>query len=268
MRVASLLTALTGLAVAGGTTYLARDYLTPAPVEATREAAPETVPVIVAKADIGFGQAIEAHMLNIIEWPADAAPAATFTSFDQLLPSDGQGLRRAKRPFSQGDIILAPKVSDFGEKVTITQTLDPSRRAMALTVNAQTSAGGFVTPGDFVDIVLTRGGGGGLTTHTIMQNVRVIAVDQMSDENNDNPMVARTVTVDVSPDEAQRLSLAQSAGRLSLTLRSFEETEDAQELEAVSLVDLLDGPVVDSEGERQKRVRIRRGTELSDTILN
>ena len=267
MRLASILTALTGLAVAGGTTYFARDLLM-APVEVAEPVAPRTVPVVVAKADILFGQAIEPHMLNVIDWPADAAPAAAFGRLEDVLPADGQEARRAKRPFSQGDILFAAKVSGYGEKVTITQTLDPSRRAMALTVNAQTSAGGFVTPGDFVDVVLTRGGGGTLVTNTIMQNVRVIAVDQMSDENNDNPMVARTVTVDVSPDEAQRLSLAQSAGRLSLTLRSFDEIEGEQELDAVSLVDLLDGPVVDSEGERQKRIRIRRGTELSDTILN
>jgi len=267
MRLASLFTALTGLIVAGGTTYLARDYLTPAPAEANNAEMSATVPVVVAGSDIAFGQTIESHLLSTIAWPVHAAPPGAFEGFDKLLPESGQDARRAKRAFSKGDIILASKVSDFGEKVTIIQSLEKSRRAMAITVDATSSVGGFVTPGDFVDIVMTRGSRDDMRAITILQNVRVIGVDQTADENDDSPQIARTVTVDVSPDEAQRLSLAQSAGRLSLTLRSLDNEVD-EPLESVRLRDILQEKSPVPEDAPRQTIRVRRGTEVSDAELN
>jgi pilus assembly protein CpaB len=265
MRLTSLLTALTGLAVAGGSVYLARDFLqNSAPVAEASEAT--TVPVVVAGADIAFGQPLEAHMLTTIDWPRNAVPTGAFQGFDNLLPADGQESRRAKRAFSKGDVVLSSKVSKFGEKVTITQTLDASRRAIAITVNAQTSVGGFVTPGDSVDIVLTRGSGEDLRAVTILQNVRVIGVDQTADENNDAPSIARTVTVDVSPEEAQRLSLAQSAGRLSLTLRSVEATND-EPLESIRLRDIMQEKSPVPQDAPRPTILVRRGVTVTEDAV-
>jgi pilus assembly protein CpaB len=139
---------------------------------------------------------------------------------------------------------------------------------MSLTVNAQTGVGGFVTPGDEVDIVLTRGGGDEMRALTILQKIRVIGVDQRSDEQSDQAIVARTVTVEVTPEQGQKLALAQSAGMLSLSLRSLE-TEEDKPLEAVRLSDLLveKSPVED--GAPKAVVRVRRGaTEITEQIVN
>ena len=125
-------------------------------------------------------------------------------------------------------------VSGFGEKVTIVQALAPGHRAMSIKVNAETGVGGFVTPGDRVDILLTQGRNETLKTVTILQNARVIGVDQTADTRADSPEIARTVTVEVSPEEGQRLALAQSAGTLSLTLCTLEATNDAP-LESIGL---------------------------------
>lgn len=276
MRLSSIFTALTGLAVAGGSVYFARDYiqLAPAPAEASVQS--QTVRVIVAARDIGFGQEIQPGSLTTIDWPRDALPAGVFTDFDDVVATGSNPSRRARRPIAQGELILRNRVSDFGEKVTIVQTIGADHRAMAIEVDAETAVGGFVTPGDRVDIVLTVGSRANLRAVTILQNIRVIGVDQEADEQTDQPVVARTVTVAVTPDESQKLALAQRAGQLSLTLRSVEDTED-RALTTTRLNDLLREPEPAPEpgaepaAEDQVRksvIRIRRGTEVTETLLN
>ncbi len=269
MRLSALITALTGLAVAGGSVYLARDYIQIQPSAAQASAESETVGVIVAARDISFGEAIEAGTLTSIDWPRAALPAGVYTDFDELLASNGQPPRRARRPISQGELLLRPKISQFGEKVTIVQEIGPEHRAMAIDVDAETAVGGFVTPGDRVDILLTEGTKENLRAITILQNIRVIGVDQEADQQTDKPSVARTVTVEVSPDQGQRLALAQRAGRLSLTLRSIQDTED-RALQMTRLVDLLHEPEPEAEEEAPRKpvIRVRRGTEMSESVIN
>ncbi|WP_050931380.1 Flp pilus assembly protein CpaB [Aestuariivita boseongensis] len=273
MRLSAIFTAMTGLAVAGGSVFFAKDYIQPAPAEASVQS--ETVSVIVAARDISFGEEIKPGTLTSIEWPRNSLPVGVFTEFDELVAASNTPARRARRPISQGELILQNRVSDFGEKVTIVQTIGADHRAMAIEVDAETAVGGFVTPGDRVDIVLTAGTNDSLRAVTILQNIRVIGVDQESDEQTDQPVVARTVTVAVTPDEGQRLALAQRAGQLSLTLRSVEDTED-RTLTMTRLHDLLrepePKPAPDAEAKDEPApksvIRIRRGTDVTETLLN
>lgn len=266
MRLGSVLLSLMGMVVAGGSAYLARDVLEAQSANAAASGQPAVVEVIVAGHDIAFGQAIEAQMLTTISWPREAVPNGIFSDYATLLPVTGQPPRRARRAISQGELILASKVSDFGEKVTIVQTLGPNHRAMAVKVNAETAVGGFVTPGDFVDVVLTQGRNETLRAVTILQNIRVIGVDQDSNEQTDAPEVARTVTVEVTPEQGQTLALAQQAGTLSLTLRTLEATED-KPLEAIRLSDVMRDLSPVPEDETARRVVIRRGVEIQDVNL-
>lgn len=273
MRLSAIFTALTGLAVAGGSVYFAKDYIQPAPAEAATQS--ETVSVIVASRDISFGEEIKPGTLTAIDWPRASLPTGVFTEFEDLLASANAPARRARRPISQGELILQNRVSDFGEKVTIVQTIGPDHRAMAIEVDAETAVGGFVTPGDRVDIVMTAGSKDTLRAITILQNIRIIGVDQESDEQTDQPTIARTVTVAVTPDEGQRLALAQRAGQLSLALRSVDDTEN-RELTMTRLNDLLREPKpqpasVQTKTETEPQVsviRIRRGTNVTETPLN
>lgn len=267
MRLSSVLTFIAGLVVAGGSAYMAREVLEKQYAE--KEAGEESlvVDVVVASSDIAFGQAIEAHLLRTISWPVDAVPAGTFDSYATLLPAPGEMPRRARRAIGQGELVLAPKISDFGEKVTIVQTLAANHRAMAIKVSAATAVGGFVTPGDNVDVLLTQGRHDTLRTVTILQNVRVIGVDQEADEHSDTPEIARTVTVEVTPQDGQRLALAQKAGTLSLSLRTLEAEDDVP-LEAIKLSDILREQPVNDEGVRRKTITVRRGTEVTETEIN
>ncbi|MES0827675.1 Flp pilus assembly protein CpaB [Ruegeria sp. SCP11] len=261
MRIRPILTTLFGIAIASGSVYLAKDYIQinpPAPEVTTSNA--DLVDIYVAQSEIEFGQAIESHHVAIHPWPREALPPGVFTELDVLVPSERQHLRRAKGRFYPGEVILQAKVSNYGEKVTLVQKLGENTRAMAIKVNAVTAVGGFVTPGDWVDIVMTRNSGGELAAVTILQKIRVIGVDQQSEEQNNQPGVARTITVEVTPQQGQRLALAQKAGTLSLTLRTLDSVED-EVMEMVRLRDLLqeEGPVENAEA--RPTIRLNRGTK-------
>lgn len=264
MRLGSLIMAVFGLAVAGGSAYMARGIVEAQSAAVQREA-PAVVDVIVAGRDIAFGQPIESQMLTTISWPAEAVPNGTFSDYSQLLPAAGNEPRRAKRAIAQGELILTNKISDFGEKVTIVQTLKPNHRAMAIKVDAVTAVGGFVTPGDAVDIVLTQGRDENLRAVTILQNVRIIGVDQAANENSDEPKVARTVTVEVTPEQGQTLALAQQAGRLSLSLRNTTSADAPADkpLESIRLSDVMRDLSPVPEDEPKRAIKVRRGTDVS-----
>jgi len=260
MRTKPILTTLFGLAIAAGSVFLAKDHLLTQSNSAGGSSNSELIEIYVARSEISFGQAIESHLVTLHKWPREALPAGSFTDLGNLVPDTRDQLRRAKGRFFPGEVMLASKVSAFGEKVTLVQKLGENTRAMAIKVDAVTAVGGFVTPGDFVDIVLTQGAQLDLSAVTILQNIRVIGVDQQSEELNDQPEVARTITVEVTPEQGQRLALAQKAGTLSLTLRTLEGVED-KPMEMVRLRDLLQEEGPTEKVEVQPTVRVRRGTE-------
>lgn len=262
MKLSSIVVTLLGLAVAGGSAQVAREMLATQQAQATNtDPAAELVEVVVARSEIKFGQSIERQLLTTQSWPRDAVPAGTFLSIDDVLGTDPEEPRRAKRLISQGELLRQDKVSAFGEKVTIVQSLNPDTRAMSIKVDAVSGVGGFVTPGDYVDIMMTQGRDSDMRTMTILQKVRVIGVDQVANEEVDKAIVARTVTVEVSPTQSQKLALAQRAGLLSLTLRSFDLTED-QPLDSVRLSDIIldKSPLPVTESKPTIEVKVRRGT--------
>jgi pilus assembly protein CpaB len=238
MRLSSILMALVGLGVAGGSAQLAREMIMAPQADAAAERAASMVQIVTAASEIQRGEIIQHHMLRTTPWPRDAVPAGAFQRRDELLSSAGQEPRRASRSMVPGEVILSGKVSDFGGRVTISQTLSPNSRAVAIRVDDVTSVGGFVTPGDYVDLLLTRTVRDELVTDTILRNIRVIGVDQMSDELRDDPRVARTVTVEVTAEQGQVLALSQRAGTLSLALRTAD-TDDSMPVERLRLSDLL-----------------------------
>lgn len=238
MRFSSILVAVSGLAMAGGSVYAARGYLDAEEAQAVGAA---TVEVLVASRDIAFGAPIDSSMLAPIAWPSGAVPGRHLHRRRPPPARPGRGAApRPPRHRARGAHPRRPR-QRLRREGTITQSLGPNARAMAISVDAETAVGGFVTPGDFVDVVLTQGQADALRAVTILQNIRVIGVDQDASEQDDAPEVARTVTVEVSPDQGQRLALAQQAGKLSLSLRDLSGGVDPV-LEPLNLVDLLQMP--------------------------
>lgn len=272
MRITSFLTFAAGLAIAGGSAYVARDMLEAKYVQGeVKTCTNELVRVVVATQDIAFGKIIDVAKLETIDWPATAVPPGGFTQISDLLPKNGTEPRRARMPIAKGELLLASKVSNFGEKVTIVQSLGPNSRAISIKVTAETGVGGFVTPGDKVDVILTHGKSEDLKTVTIIQNVRVIGVDQEANAEKEKPGVAKTVTLEVTAEDSQKLALAQKAGTLSLVLRTIEN-EDETVLESISLRDVLREPepeeAVAPEEVIVRSVTVRRGIDESEDELN
>ena len=265
MRLKSLFITVIGLGIAGGSVYMAREImLEPGGANATEAA---MVDVVVARQPIGFGQAIEGHLVATQPWPADSLPEGAFTELEAVLASKPSDLRRAKAPFFAGEVVLASKLTAPGEKATIVQKLGTNTRAMAIKVDAVTAVGGFVTPGDYVDILMTEGNGGEMRTVTILQDIRVIGVDQTAEEQTDTPEVAQTVTVEVTPEEGQKLALAQKAGTLSLTLRTLDNVVD-QPLQMIELGDLLQKESPVEELKKKRTVVVRRAGAPEIVELN
>ncbi|MBS8225597.1 Flp pilus assembly protein CpaB [Vannielia litorea] len=274
MRLSALLTAVAGLVVAGGSVYLLygnlpRDLGGSGMNTAGVSTTARTMGVLVASRDIEFGEPLTAQMLTTIDWPTEAVPEGVFHDPALLLPAEGQEPRRARRIISQGDPLRVTTISDFGEKVTIVQTLSPNTRAMAIKVKAETSVGGFVTPGDRVDVVMTQGYKESLRAVTILQNIRVIGVDQEADQRRETVSVAQTVTVEVTAEQGQRLALAQEAGVLSLSLRSLDDKEEDTELKSTRLSDLLNDYVTNEGDSTRTVVRVRRGAaDVTESPVN
>jgi pilus assembly protein CpaB len=235
MQFRSLATILLGTALAGAGSFAAMSMAV-GPGTATAMQDPATVDIVVARGEIAYGQTLEPALLLIKPWPKSAVPDGTYTSFESFSTSDP--IRALGRIFP-GEPIMAAKLSSPGERVTIVQRLTSGYRAIAISVDAATAVGGFVAPGDRVDILLTHGNGAELRAVTVLQNVRVVGIDQTSEEQQGAPMVVRTITVEVLPDDGQRLALAQKAGQLSLSLRDLEAPDRAP-LQQIQLSDLFD----------------------------
>lgn len=271
MRITSLLTIVAGLGVAGGSAYLARDFLEKKYARVEAETCNnDLVKVVIAAQDIAFGKVVDPAKLTIIDWPASALPPGVFAELAAFKPEAGTDPRRARMAIAKGELVLASKVSNFGEKVTIVQSLGANSRAISIKVTAETGVGGFVTPGDKVDVILTHGRDADLKTVTIIQNIRVIGVDQEANEAKEKPGIARTVTLEVTAEDSQRLALAQKAGTLSLTLRTVED-ENQQVLESISLRDVLREPELeDVAAPEQLNIRsvvVRRGVDTTEDEL-
>ena len=263
MRGRGLLLLVIGLLLAGGSVLVAHSYLKNAATHSGEAQAREISTIVVARGEIPFGAPIRFEMVRLQEWPTAALPLEAFTSLEEALGQNQQEPRRARRSIVAGEPIVRNKVSDFGEKVTIADSIDPTKRAMAIRVNDVSGVAGFVTPGDRVDVLLTRRlNNDDMIATTVLQDIVVRGTDQLADQDVDQPSVARTVTVEVTPDEAQRLALAQQAGTLSLTLRNLATTA-RPDLRALSVHELTSTSAKSKTGRAAPTVTIIRAGERS-----
>jgi len=222
-----------------------------------------TIQVLVAKRDLAVGDRIDTPDVGWQAWPADATnPAYIVDGAPTAAP--GQNLTGAaahladeakkavagpspaltsvvgtlvRMPMLSGEPVLKSKLVRAGAAGVMAVTLDAGNRAMAVPLSAESAVGGFILPGDHVDIVMSRqldaaaGGMGSapgaskqVVASVVLNNVRVLAIDQ----NNAGPekgaaQVGATATVEVSPEQAEQLVIAKAVGQLTLVLRSYAD---------------------------------------------
>jgi pilus assembly protein CpaB len=197
--------------------------------------------VAVAAVPLAYGTEITPDKIRFAEFPNSSLPAGSFTSLASLLPA---GKRRAALlPIQVNEPILAGKISGEGKGASIAALLPDGKRAAAVRINDVSGVAGFVQPNDSVDVLVTRSivgqnNSNQQLTDVLLQDARVIAIDQDAQGADGKPAVARTATLEVSPLDAQKLALGQQVGSLSLVLRKPGDDQNSPVVQTVSLNDL------------------------------
>ena len=162
----------------------------------------ETSTLVVAARDLAFGETLNAEILREIPWPKSSIPDGAFAKISELT-ADGNHV--VLNSISPNEPILKWKISGAGARASLSAIVGAGMRAVAVRINDVVGVGGFVLPGDRVDVLYTRGGGdGGSSTDILIQNVRVLAVDQIADQKKSDPVVGKVATIEVTTLDAQR----------------------------------------------------------------
>ena len=267
------------------TVFVARGLMKPE--EAAQKAAPiVTTEIMAAAHDLPTGTIIKENDLKWIPWSAEAVQTGKFYVKDKSSMNDVVGgvLREAlhgDEPVQPGRIVQAK------EQGFLAAVLQPGKRAMAVMLTPSGGAGGFIFPGDHVDVILTHGFNrkevsdmnDRYVSETVLSDVRVLALDQKFDNPSNDPKVAQTATLEVTPKQAEKLALAANlAGQgsnnrasLSLVLRSLalDASGDATKQPAGGTTwdsDVSSAyPTVNGEDTLIQKVQVMRGKETTES---
>ncbi len=219
--------------------------------------------IVIAAGPLRFGTHVTADNLREVTWPDEALPAGTFGSIADVISG---GKRIVLASIERNEPLLRSKITGPGQKATLSAVIQDGMRAVTIRVNDVEGVGGFVLPGDHVDVLLTRQQErtNGIND-VVIQNARVLAVDQLADDAADRPTVVKAVTVEVDTVGAQKIALAASLGNLSLMLRrAGEQVLDATR--RITTGDLSQTEVIQRapEAKRFAKVSVTRGTTKQD----
>ena len=239
MNIRTLLTMAVAVVLGLLAVFLVRNYIGQAQRTPAQAAGPAGMkPVVVAAAPIQRGATLAPNLLKVVAYPADAVPPGAVGSVAEL-GAPGPNGRLSLRSLSPNEPVLMGQVTGPGGKVTLAAVVNQGMRAVTVRSDDVTGVAGFLLPGDRVDILLTRSNGdqGAPVSQVLGENIRVLGVDQLSDDTTDKPVVARAVTLEVTPDQADILSLAKTVGTVSFTLRHVADDTPLQH-HAATVADL------------------------------
>ncbi|RWD63321.1 MAG: Flp pilus assembly protein CpaB [Mesorhizobium sp.] len=202
-----------------------------ASIVAPQEPKVEFNTIVVAQAALRYGMQLDRSQLTEIPWPQDSLPQGAFPTIDKLL---AEGSRVVLSPIEVNEPVLLTKLSGPNGRATLSNILSPGMRAVTIRTDEIAGVGGFITPGDRVDVVLTRdagaiqevsknaqgAAGSTVTSEIVVSDAKVLSVGQGADERKTEPQVANSVTLEVTNEGAQKVALARTVGTLSLSLRS------------------------------------------------
>lgn len=237
MSVRSISLIVAALVLIAGTVFAARSWLDSQRVDVAQPQVEKQVAteVLVARADLPTGIFINEQHLRWQTWPDDDIPESYYTKgVEQADSIHGSVVRR---PIAHGQPIIRSQIVRPGERGFLAAVLKPGYRAVSTKISAATGISGLVFPGDRVDILLThkvgkgKRKGGNRVTETILTNVRVLALDQQTNDQTGEPRLAKTVTFELTPKQAEILAVVDQMGKLSLSLRSL--AKDDEELEHI-----------------------------------
>jgi pilus assembly protein CpaB len=232
--------------------FLAHNMMAPKAVPVSVAAKP-MAQVLVAKHDLAVGARLKVDDMGWQPWPADALNPTLITDGGVPVvtpaPSTESAARKAakattdlvmaqgpmhafegaivKEPIASGEPIIARKVVRGGQSGVMAVVLLPGMRGMSVPISAETAAGGFILPGDRVDVLQSRQGpeNKGFVTETLMRNLRVLAIDQHTDAGKDGAasLVGAVAVLEVPAADAEELARGKAQGEMQLALRSYAD---------------------------------------------
>jgi pilus assembly protein CpaB len=277
MRMMFGLVLVVGLALAGVAVYMTNNYFsqTQAALNHERELRAKTGPLVevyVVNKPKKYGEPLLQEDVQLIYWQESFLPEHAFFKMEELFPEGDKEPRFVMRQMEMFEPILAEKVTEPGTAAGLTGQLEKGQGAFAIKVDVASGVSGFVQPGDHVDIYWTGStADGGSMTRLIETGVRVIAVDQKSDDASGAATVARTVTVAASREQTARLAQAGATGKLVLSLVSVADaTTEAGliEVDGNALLGITEQPeVVKAEPQRICTIKTRKGADVVETPI-
>ncbi|BCF90776.1 MULTISPECIES: Flp pilus assembly protein CpaB [Paraburkholderia] len=189
-----------------------------------------TTKVVIASADMSLGQRVSPDMLKVSDWPAGSVPPGTFNDVKKL---EGRVL---KASLSRGEPVLEAKLSPVGTLGGLSAVINEGKRAITVRVNDVIGVAGFALPGNYVDILVNTEkdnkdgavqGRDQNISKIVLEKILVLAVAQEAGRDETKPKVVDAVTLEVTPEQAEKIDLARSIGSLSLVLRNQVDPQDA-----------------------------------------
>ncbi|AXF02464.1 Flp pilus assembly protein CpaB [Paraburkholderia hospita] len=188
-----------------------------------------TTKVVIASADMSLGQRVSPDTLKVSDWPAGSVPTGTFNDVKKL---EGRVL---KTSLARGEPVLEAKLSPVGTVGGLSAVINEGKRAITVRVNDVIGVAGFALPGNYVDILVNTekdNKDGGVTgrdqniSKIVLEKILVLAVAQEVGRDETKPKVVDAVTLEVTPEQAEKIDLARSIGSLSLVLRNQIDPQD------------------------------------------
>jgi pilus assembly protein CpaB len=176
----------------------------------------QTGQVVATAADIAVGTKLEAVHLKVISLPSEAISAGNITNLEDAIG------RVVTQPLYSGELLLDKRLTFHQGGSPLAVVIESGMRALTVRVNDVIGVAGFLLPGNRVDVVSTRRGSGSRTTvsKTIVENLKVLAVDQTVSSDKNDPVIVRAVTLEVTPKQAEQIVKATEEGKVQLTLRN------------------------------------------------
>ena len=181
--------------------------------------------VVVAAVDIELGSKLQPQMLSVLDWPVGAVPTGAFREIKDLQD------RVLRVGVLKGDAIVDRKLAPVGAAGGLASVISEGKRAMTVRVNDVVGVAGFALPGTYVDVMVNtqrdsaQRGEENQISKTVLEQVLVLAVAQEASRDDTKPRVVSAVTLELSPQDAEKLDLARSVGTLSLVLRNQVDRE-------------------------------------------
>src|SRR3954447_947723 len=196
MRASSVVSLSVAILLGGVAAYVSKGLIQTGDAGAVVPAPNRTT--VVAAQQLAFGVQLTGDNLREIPWPSDNVPAGAFATINDLL-KDGRRVTLAT--FQRDEPILSPKITGPNQRAGLSTLIDEGMRAVSVRVDEVRGVAGFILPGDRVDVILTRGEDGqnsdAASADVLIQNTKVLAIDQIVDEKQEKPTIAKAVTLEL-----------------------------------------------------------------------